>query len=91
MKYRQWKKNYKKKYGYNPPSKRQQYAASSEVYKAYGLTPEQAAAALQQLAKNIKPAMALFVEMWAAAVESYAEALKSIAKGLREEREDIKA
>lgn len=49
MNYRQWKKNYKKKHGYNPPfeeDKRQQAKAASSVYSAAG-----------ELVKRLAPAL----------------------------------
>lgn len=85
MKYRQRKKNYKKKYGYNPPSERQRKAAQREVYEAYGLTPKQVEAAV----KAFERGFAIFADTLAAAAEAIAAAFRNIASGLRES-EDMK-
>ena len=83
MKYRQWKKNYKKKHGVNPPlelDKRKQRRLARkmarQINKTLPTATETLTAAINSWVKSIKPALATFCESVAAA-------------GLREESEAV--
>ena len=82
MKYRQWKKNYKKKHGVNPPlelDKRKQRRLARKMARQINKTLP---TAINRWAQSIKPALATLCEN-AAAVFSNAAA------GLREESEAV--
>ena len=96
MKYRQWKKNYKKKHGVNPPlemDKRKQRRLARKMARQINKTlptaaetlptaAETLAAALNSWVKSIKPVLATFCE-------SVAAAFSNVAAGLREESEAV--
>ena len=74
MKYRQWKKNYKKKHGVNPPlelDKRKQRRLARKMARQINETLPTAAetltAAINRWAQSIKPALATLCENVAAA------------------------
>lgn len=82
MKYRQWKKNYKKKHGVNPPlelDKRKQRRLARKMARQINKT---LAAALNRWVQSIKPALATLCENMAAA-------FSNAAAGLREESEAV--
>lgn len=54
MNHRQWKKAYKKKYGHNPPSKRNSRAIVSKIFEMLGNAFANAAEASKRIAENIK-------------------------------------
>lgn len=87
MKYRQWKKNYKKKHGVNPPlelDKRKQRRLARKMARQINKTLPTAAetltAAINRWAQSIKPALATLCE-------NVAAAFSNMAAGLREESE----
>ena len=89
MKYRQWKKNYKKKHGVNPPlelDKRKQRGLARKMARQINKTLPTAAetltAAINSWVKSIKPVLATFCE-------SVAAAFSNAAAGLREESEAV--
>ena len=60
MKYRQWKKNYKKKHGYNPPfeeDKRQQAKAAKRAFRKMSENTSSVYSAAGELAKRLGPAL----------------------------------
>ena len=88
MKYRQWKKNYKKKHGVNPPlelDKRKQRRLARKMARQINKTLPTAAetltAAINSWVKSIKPVLATFCESVAA--------FSNVAAGLREESEAV--
>lgn len=88
MKYRQWKKNYKKKHGVNPPlelDKRKQRRLARKRARQINktlTTAETLAAALNRWVQSIKPALATLCENMAAT-------FSNVAAGLREESEAV--
>ena len=85
MKYRQWKKNYKKKHGVNPPlelDKRKQRRLARKMARQINKTLPTAAetltAAINSWVQSIKPALATLCE-------NVAAAFSNMAAGLREE------
>ena len=89
MKYRQWKKNYKKKHGVSPPlelDKRKQRRLARKMARQINKTLPTAAetltAAINSWVKSIKPVLATFCE-------SVAAAFSNVAAGLREESEAV--
>lgn len=96
MKYRQWKKNYKKKHGVNPPldlDKRKQRRLARKMARQINKTlptaaetlaaaAEILAAALNRWVQSIKPALATLCENATAA-------FSNAAAGLREESEAV--
>lgn len=89
MKYRQWKKNYKKKHGVNPPlklDKRKQRRLARKMARQINKTLPAAAetltVAINRLVQSIKPALATFCE-------SVAAAFSNVPAGLREESEAV--
>ena len=79
MKYRQWKKNYKKKHGVNPPlelDKRKQRRLARKMARQINKTLPTAAetltAAINSWVKSIKPVLATFCESVAAAFSNVA-------------------
>lgn len=89
MKYRQWKKNYKKKHGVNPPlelDKRKQRRLARKMARQINKTLPTAAetltAAINSWVKSIKPVLATFCE-------SVAAAFSNVAAELREESEAV--
>lgn len=89
MKYRQWKKNYKKKHGVNPPlelDKRKQRRLARKMARQINKTLPTAAetltAAINSWVKSIKPVLETFCE-------SVAAAFSNVAAGLREESEAV--
>lgn len=82
MKYRQWKKNYKKKHGVNPPlelDKRKQRRLARKMARQINKTLP---TALNRLVQSIKPALATLCE-------NVAAAFSNVAAGLREESEAV--
>lgn len=82
MKYRQWKKNYKKKHGVNPPlelDKRKQRRLARKMARQINKTLP---AALNCWVQSIKPALATLCE-------NVAAAFSNMAAGLREESEAV--
>lgn len=60
MNYRQWKKNYKKKYGYNPPfeeDKRQQAKAAKRAFRKISENTSSVSSAAMGLAKRLAPTL----------------------------------
>lgn len=60
MKYRQWKKNYKKKHGYNPPFEEDKRQQAKAVKRAIRKIPENTSSvysAAGELAKSLAPAL----------------------------------
>lgn len=60
MNYRQWKKNYKKKHGYNPPfeeDKRQQAKAAKRAFRKIPESTSSVYSAAGELAKRLAPAL----------------------------------
>ena len=88
MKYRQWKKNYKKKHGVNPPlelDKRKQRRLARKRARQINKTlstAETLTAAINCWAQSIKPALATLCE-------NVAAAFSNMAAGLREESEAV--
>lgn len=89
MKYRQWKKNYKKKHGVNPPlelDKKKQRRLARKMARQINTTLPTAAEtltkALNNWVQNLKPALA-------GICESMAAAFNRMAENLREESEEI--
>lgn len=89
MKYRQWKKNYKKKHGVNPPlelDKRKQRRLARKMARQINKTLPTAAetltAAINSWVQSIKPALATLCE-------NVAAAFSNMAAGLREEGEAV--
>lgn len=88
MKYRQWKKNYKKKHGVNPPlklDKRKQRRLARKMARQINKTlptAETLTAAINSWVQSIKPALATLYE-------NVAAALSNMAAGLREESEAV--
>lgn len=89
MKYRQWKKNYKKKHGVNPPleldkrkKRRLARKMARQINKTLPTAAETLAAAINSWVKSIKPVLATFCE-------SVAAAFSNVAAGLREESEAV--
>lgn len=89
VKYRQWKKNYKKKHGVNPPlelDKRKQRRLARKMARQINKTLPTAAetltAAINRWAQSIKPALATLCE-------NVAAAFSNMAAGLREESEAV--
>lgn len=89
MKYRQWKKNYKKKHGVNPPlelDKRKQRRLARKMERQINKTLPTAAetltTAINRWVKSIKPVLATFCE-------SVAAAFSNVAARLREESEAV--
>ena len=89
MKYRQWKKNYKKKHGVNPPlelDKRKQRRLARkmarQINKTLPTAAETLATALNRLVQSIKPTLATLCE-------NVAAAFSNVAAGLREESEAV--
>lgn len=89
MKYRQWKKNYKKKHGVNPPlelDKRKQRRLARKMARQINKTLPTAAetltAAINSWVQSIKPALATLCE-------NVAAALSNMEAGLREESEAV--
>ena len=81
MKYRQWKKNYKKKHGVNPPleldkrkKRRLTRKMARQINKTLPTAAETLTAAINSWAQSIKPALAAF---------------SNLAAGLREESEAV--
>lgn len=96
MKYRQWKKNYKKKHGVNPPlelDKRKQRRLARkmarQINKTLPTATETLTAAINSWVKSIKPALATLCESVAAAFSNVAAAFSNVAAGLREESEAV--
>lgn len=82
MKYRQWKKNYKKKHGVNPPlelDKRKQRRLARKMARQINKTLP---TAINRWAQSIKPALATLCE-------NVAAAFSNMAAGLREESEAV--
>ena len=82
MKYRQWKKNYKKKHGVNPPlelDKRKQRRLARKTARQINKTLP---TAINRWAQSIKPALATLCE-------NVAAAFSNMAAGLREESEAV--
>lgn len=89
MKYRQWKKNYKKKHGVNPPlelDKRKQRRLARKMARRINATLptaiETITAGLNNWVRNLKPALATLCE-------NVAAAFSNAAAGLREESEAV--
>lgn len=83
MKYRQWKKNYKKKHGVNPPlelDKRKQRRLARKMARQINKTLP--TAAINSWVQSIKPALATLCE-------NVAAAFSNMAAGLREESEAV--
>lgn len=83
MNYRQWKKNYKKKHGYNPPfekDKRQQAKAAKRAFRKAQETTS-GIYGVAELAKRITPA---FLDAMSAACKAASEAFKGFAKAMGE-------
>lgn len=82
MKYRQWKKNYKKKHGVNPPlemDKRKQRRLARKMARQINKTLP---TAINRWVQSIKPALATLCE-------NVAAAFSNMAAGLREESEAV--
>ena len=91
MKYRQWKKNYKKKHGVSPPlelDKRKQRRLARKMARQINKTLPTAAetltAAINRWAQSIKPALATLCE-------NVAAAFSNMAAGLREDYTEVVA
>lgn len=91
MKYRQWKKNYKKKYGANPPfelDKRKQRRYARKMAGKINITlptmMETLTKAIDGWTKSLKSLKSALITMR----ESMAITLNDIAGHLREEREE---
>lgn len=89
MKYRQWKKNYKKKHGVNLPleldkrkKRRLTRKMARQINKTLPTAAETLAAAINSWAQSIKPALATLCE-------NVAAAFSNSAAGLREESEAV--
>jgi hypothetical protein len=87
VKYRQWKKNYKKKHGVNPPleldkrkKRRLARKMARQINKTLPTAAETLTAAITNWVQSIKPALATLCENMAAA-------FSNAAAGLREESE----
>ena len=88
MKYRQWKKNYKKKYGANPPfelDKRKQRRYERKMARQINITlPTMMETLTKELDGWMKSLKSALITM----CESMAITLNDIAGHLREEREE---
>lgn len=89
MKYRQWKKNYKKKHGVNPPlelDKRKQRRLARkmarQINKTLPTTAETLATAINRCVQSTKLALAILCE-------SVAATFNNVAVGLRKESEVV--
>ena len=85
MNYRQWKKNYKKKHGYNPPfeeDKRQQAKTARKALKNMPEYTSSVYSAAGELAKRLAPALM-------DAMSTICNALSSAFKGAGEALEDM--
>lgn len=93
MKYRQWKKNYKKKHGVNPPleldkrkkrrlARKMARQMARQINKTLPTAVETLTAAINNWVQSIKPALAILCENMAAA-------FSNAAAGLREESEAV--
>ena len=87
MKYRQWKKNYKKKHGVNPPleldkrkKRRLARKMARQINKSLSPAGETLTADIYTCVQSIYPALATLCENMAAA-------FSNVAAGLREESE----
>ena len=87
--YRQWKKNYKKKHGVNPPleldkrkKRRLARKMARQINKTLPTAAETLTAAINNWVQSIKPALATLCENMAAA-------FSNVAAGLREESEAV--
>ncbi len=87
MKYRQWKKNYKKKHGVNPPleldkrkKRRLARKMARQINKTLPTAAETLTAVINNWAQSIKPALTTLCENMAAA-------FSNVAAGLRKESE----
>ena len=100
MKYRQWKKNYKKKHGVNPPlelDKRKQRRLARKMARQINKTLPTAAetltAAINSWVQSIEPAINSWVQSIEPALatlcENVAAAFSNMAAGLREESEAV--
>ena len=101
MKYRQWKKNYKKKHGVNPPlelDKRKQRRLARKMERQINKTLPTAAetltAALNCWVQSIKPAPVSYTHLRdvykrQTLCENVAAAFSNMAAGLREESEAV--
>ena len=89
MNYRQWKKNYKKQHGYNPPlevDKRKQAKLVRKYMREYakidyGQLASNFVKAVQQIVKEIKPAIAHMCDI-------LATEFTNVAKNLRDEENE---
>ena len=87
MKYRQWKKNYQKKYGANPPfelDKRKQRRYARKMARQINITLP---TMMETLTKEIDGCMKSLKSAFITMCESMAITLNDIAGRLREERE----
>lgn len=91
MKYRQWKKNYKKKHGVNPPlelNKRKQRRLARKMARRINTTLptaiETITARLNNWVRNLKPALATLCENMAAAFNGVAASLRGESEEIEE-------
>lgn len=87
MKYRQWKKNYKKRYGHNPPlalDKRKQHRVARKALREIANKTPDIYQATQQATETLRRALASVAEAAGQATEVIAQAFKSAAKALRD-------
>ena len=89
MKYRQWKKNYKKEHGVNPPleldkrkKRRLARKMARQINKTLPTAVETLTADINNWVQSIKPALATLCE-------NIAAAFSNAAAGLREESEAV--
>lgn len=86
MKYRQWKKNYQKRYGHNPPLKldkrKQRRVARKALREIAHITPDIATIAARA-AEQLRAALANIAEAAGQAAEAMAQTFRSVAQSLR--------
>lgn len=90
MNYRQWKKNYKKKHGYNPPfeeDKRQQAKAARKALRKMPEYTSSVYSAAGELAKRIAPAL---MDAMSTICNAFSSALKGAGEALEDMAENYK-
>lgn len=83
MNYRQWKKNYKKRHGHNPPleaDKRQQAKALKKAMRNTSVTTNDITAAVQNMGATIARAIAEIYRGLSNGFRAAADAAQSIAE-----------
>ena len=90
MNYRQWKKNYKKRYGHNPPfeaDKRQQAKALKKAMRNTSATINDITAAIQNIGDAITRAIAGIYKGLSNRLRVAADAAQSVAERIERDSE----